>query len=292
MMLAVLRSGGLRAMLREASCTVQPALSGLSVHVELPDPTRLHACQAVIHDFQPEPVASLAWLDELAREHVRVFALLERPAGAVLDCIVRAPHSFILDGVALADEETPASLGQRLRTWLTRSTGGLTDVVVRTWPLDRVLRGIVERELSSPHPHATIGGLLRGTGVGRKQFAARARACGYSPPLRLLHGLRVLRAAALLQDGSTTSEAAWDLGYGSADTLRVHFREIVGLPPRAACALSLRELAERGRMNLLTPPSPQASSNPLAPPSSGRPSRRPPERRRQATSRDSPPSRA
>jgi AraC-like DNA-binding protein len=260
MVLAVLRSSGLRALLRDAVCTMEPALARLHVLDALPaDPVHSRACNALIHDFRPDPVRSMEWLDGLGRSHVHVFALLERPAGPVLDAIVRMRHRFMLDGIALADEETPETLNGQLQAWLARSVGGaLCDVVLDAWPLDGILRDLVERELSAPRPHATIAGLLRGTGIGRKQFAAHARACGFRPPLRLLHGLRVLRAAALLQQGSTTTEAALDLGYGSADTMRVHFREIVGLPPGRASAFSLHELAERGRTRLLTSRMPSA----------------------------------
>ena len=81
--------------------------------------------------------------------------------------------------------------------------------------------------------------------MGRKRFVRHARERGFAIPRRFLHGLRVLQGAALLQQGYTTRQVAARLGYGSLDTLRHHFREMLGLSPSGARRQPLPLLAQR-----------------------------------------------
>lgn len=249
MLAGVIRSSGLHALLRNAagiagldSCAVEPR--ALLEHLR----HRSAESPVVVHDFRPAPNPSIDWLDDIAVQlgGLTVFALLEVPATPALHALARARHSFTLCGMAIAREETAASLAVHLRDAHSLAfSRELLSVVRSTWRLDPVLSLLAERYLSRPHPPATLEGLLRGSGIGRKRFARRARAAGFVPPLRFLHGLRVLHAESLLQRGLTIDEAARRLGYGSSDTLRFHFRENAGLTASTARTLSMNEIAER-----------------------------------------------
>jgi AraC-like DNA-binding protein len=249
MLVGVIRSSGLHALLRNAariagteSCIVQPRA--------LPDHLRCHHDEPpiVVHDFLPAPRESIDWLNYAASRHrtLAVFALLEVPATPTLHALARASHRFTLCGMARVREQDAASLAARFRDARSLVCGQELLALVRTaWRLDPVLARLAERYLSLPRPPATLEGLLRGSGVGRKRFVHCARAAGFVPPLRFLHGLRVLSAESLLQRGLTVEEAARRLGYGSCDTMRTHFREAAGITAATARHLSLPDFVER-----------------------------------------------
>ncbi|HEX6745735.1 MAG TPA: helix-turn-helix domain-containing protein [Longimicrobium sp.] len=202
----------------------------------------------LVHDFAPDPAASAAWLDtaHLAGCRFTVFALLSRPATPALDLLCHVPRHFELSGMAVAGDEDARGLARRLTAALAyASRSELADLVVSACRLPPALARLARSELTSARPHATLAGLLRDSGLGRKQFVRMVHGSGFFPPLRFLHGLRVLEAADLLRHGSTIQRAVHALGYGSAETLRRQFRTVMGGTPSQARELQPRELALR-----------------------------------------------
>ena len=205
----------------------------------------------IVHDFRPAPTRSVAWLDGivLSAPRLTVFALVERPLTPVLDAVVRRAHTFSLSGIAVVPEETAAGLARRFRA--SARAAHLHDVVPvvgREFDLDPLLHQLAERVLARPGEFRTLGGVLRRAGVSRSTFARHARDAGFSPPLRFLHLLRVLEAVLMIREGGSSADVAVELGYGSEDTLRRHFREILGVPPRTARHLDpVRAVAQARR---------------------------------------------
>lgn len=231
----------------QAARRVQPRAQSISLS-ELPNFLRgargTHCL--VIHDFEPDPAASAELLraEREAGRSFSVLALLRIPATTALDVLFTLPREFPLCGVALSGEESGGVLSERIRTAFAR--GGrraLLDIILTEWRLDPTLARVAESELRSERPHTTLEGLLREAGVGRRVFVRVARSRGLVMPLRFLQGLRVMEAAELLQQGCTTRGTAERLGYGSLDTLRVHFRVLAGTTPAASRRRSLGELA-------------------------------------------------
>ncbi|HET7234797.1 MAG TPA: hypothetical protein VFJ16_32585 [Longimicrobium sp.] len=206
------------------------------------------AAALLVHDFLPDAAGSVERLSAAADAGCRfsVFALLSPPATPVLDLLCHIPRRFVLSGMAVAGEEDEHRLAARLRAAAER--GGrlpILEVVVPAWRLGPELARVAQRELDAARPHTTLSGLLRDARVGRKAFVELAREAGFTPPLRFLHALRVLEAAELLRAGSSLLHAVEVMGMGSPDTLRRQFRAVAGLPPRAASAVPLADLALR-----------------------------------------------
>ena len=230
MIAITLRSRSLRASTLAAARRVQDlaACCSLSSLPELLDEVRAPRC-LVVHDFAPDPQESLSRLraQEGAARSFSVLALLEPPATPKLDVLLPGSRTFPLAGVVVAGEEGQEALAERMRVALCGAgRKALQHLLMSSWRLDPVLERVVEVELSAERPHTTLEGLLREAKVGRKRFVRVARRRGVRPPLRFLQGLRVLEAAELLQQGCTARAAAEQLGYGSLDTLRTHFRTL------------------------------------------------------------------
>lgn len=202
----------------------------------------------IVHDFQPDPVASVSWLDEATGRPgaPTVFALLEGPAAPVLDSLARARHRFRISGVAIASEDGVGVLADRLEKALAfgaRTT--LADLVLREWRLEGPLAELAGLELLDARPHTTLGGLLHEADMSRKRFVPLARRAGFNPPVRFFQSLRVLRAATLLGESMTLADVRDALGYGSPATFRRHFRQLVGVSPDHSRVFSAEELVRR-----------------------------------------------
>ena len=215
----------------------------------------------LVHDFAPDPDASVRWLDAIggAWPALTVLALLGSPAGAALHLLVGHPRRFTCADVVLGREITAPALGDRLAE-ATRSLGHAAAVraLATGWPLDALLVGLARQAfaLADDAPHArdagaptwpTLDALLRTAGVSRGTFVRHAAAAGFRPPLRFLQVLRVLGVAAAVRGGETAASAAARFGYGSADTLRRHFAGLTGLTPRDARHVDGDDLIARMR---------------------------------------------
>lgn len=240
-----LHSSFLRSLLEEAA---QRIGADVRFGTFWPDLRTDAARSLIVHDFRPDPSASLSWLDEAADRPVAppVFALLEAPAAPILDSLARTPRRFRISGVAIASEDGPVVLAERLREALAfGARTGLADVVAREWRLDDPLSGLAELELLGGRPHTTLGGLLREARVSRKLFVSRARRAGFDPPARFFQSLRVLRAATLLGESLTLTQVRLALGYGSPATFRLHFHRLLGVSPDHSRVFSPEELVRR-----------------------------------------------
>jgi transcriptional regulator GlxA family with amidase domain len=92
----------------------------------------------------------------------------------------------------------------------------------RMWALER---------LDEP---LTVGRLAHHAGYSERSFARRFRAETGTTPLQWLIGQRTLRARALLEAGDLPVEAiAQSCGFGSAASLREHFRRAIRTTPTA-----------------------------------------------------------
>lgn len=247
MIAIVVRSPMARALALDAARRVQPAaeVRSLGEVADFLREARSARC-LVIHDFAPDPAESVREFRGEVEEGrgFGLLALLEPPLTPKLDLLLCGVPALPLVGVLVAGEAGVEWLAERIRWALARSSRrALLEMLVSSWALDPVLTRVAACELTAERPHTTLEGLLREAGVGRKAFVRVARETGMSPPLRFLQGLRVMEVADLLQQGCTTARAAERLGYGSVDTLRGHFRVLVGLTPRSARRRPLEELA-------------------------------------------------
>ncbi len=244
MLVIALQSGTLRKQLEQILAD-EGVSRVTAAPFESPDSVLLREAGAVlVHDF-PDPLRSIAWLDRAydTRPAFTVFALLAPPASDTLHGLMRTPHRFVLSGMAVAGDDAPSALLQRLAE--ARNFGGRQDAlraICEGWRLDPVLRQLAQWALLHPRAATTMQGLLDATGIGRKAFVRHARAAGFDPPLRFLHALRVLEFTLLARDGCTITQAARQLGYGSTGTLRRHLRQLTGMAPGAARALGIPEL--------------------------------------------------
>jgi AraC-like DNA-binding protein len=246
-----LRSGGLLSLMQNAGSLahVEVVASSLDVAARRGRLQRAGAT-ILVHDFLPDAAVSVALLDSLSpiAPLPPVFVLLERPMTSAVDCLLGTPHRFTVCGAAVADEQSSSTLAEHLRRCVERVEGrSLLEVVVRQWGLNPVLATLAEEKLATGRPHATLEGLLRACRIGRKRFVKHARESGFDTPLRFLHGLQVLEAVSLLQEGLTMERAAARVGCGSADTLRHHFHEVLGMTPAAARNEPLLRLASVAR---------------------------------------------
>jgi len=79
-----------------------------------------------------------------------------------------------------------------------------------------------------------VAALSRHAGVSPRTFARRFRAETGTTPLRWLHGRRVLEARRLLEESDQSiDEVAWRAGFGTAASLREHFRRATATTPTA-----------------------------------------------------------
>ena len=79
-----------------------------------------------------------------------------------------------------------------------------------------------------------VAALSRHAGVSPRTFARRFRAETGTTPLRWLHGRRVLEARRLLEESDLpVDEVAWRAGFGTAASLREHFRRATATTPTA-----------------------------------------------------------
>lgn len=79
-----------------------------------------------------------------------------------------------------------------------------------------------------------VASLARHAGVSPRTFARRFRAETGTTPLRWLHGRRVLEARSLLEESDLPiDEVAWRAGFGTAASLREHFRRATATTPTA-----------------------------------------------------------
>ena len=79
-----------------------------------------------------------------------------------------------------------------------------------------------------------VAALARHAGVSPRTFARRFRAETGTTPLRWLHGRRVLEARRLLEETELAVErVAWRSGFGTAASLREHFRRATATTPTA-----------------------------------------------------------
>jgi AraC-like DNA-binding protein len=215
----------------------------------------------LVHDFAPDPPASMRWLDAAAAAlpALRVLALLGAPAGAALQLLVGHPHRFSCVDVVLARESSARALGERL---VGAARGAQQAAAVRAlasgWPLDPCLAMLADRafamagaargdRVGGAAGWPTVDALLREAAVSRGTFVRHAARAGFRPPLRFLQVLRVLGVAGAVHAGETAAAAAVRFGYGSADTLRHHFARLTGLTPRDARHVAPDELVARMR---------------------------------------------
>lgn len=204
----------------------------------------------LIHDFAPEPAESVYWLGEVAELNPRltVYALLDGCVTETLTTFFRLPTRFAFAGVALGAELRPARLARELED--ARDAGRwhlLGRVAVERWELDPTLESVVELILRSSVSYTTLERLQEDAGLGRRRLDRLVRDAGFTRSLRFLQALRVLAAVALVQRGYAVRDAAGEVGYGSADTLRRHCGELLDMPPTKAASLPLAEVADRLR---------------------------------------------
>lgn len=96
--------------------------------------------------------------------------------------------------------------------------------------LEPTRRWAVER-LAEP---LDVAAMSRHAGVSPRTFARRFRAETGTTPLRWLLGQRVLEARRLLEDSDLpVEEVAWRAGFGTAASLREHFRRATSTTPTA-----------------------------------------------------------
>jgi AraC-like DNA-binding protein len=242
---AALRSHFLRALLEQVAQRID---AELRFGTFWPDLRAQGARSLIVHDFQPDPVASVSWLDQAAGKPgaPTVFALLEAPVAPVLDSLARARHRFRISGVAVAAEDGAGVVAERLERALAfGARTALSDLVHREWRLEGPLAELAGLELLDARPHTTLGGLLHDADMSRKRFVPLARRAGFDPPVRFFQSLRVLRAVTLLGESMTLAEVRDALGYGSPATLRRHFRQLVGVSPDHCRVFSAEELVRR-----------------------------------------------
>ncbi len=79
-----------------------------------------------------------------------------------------------------------------------------------------------------------VAALARHAGVSPRTFARRFRQETGTTPLRWLLGQRVLEAQRLLEESDLSiDEVAWRAGFGTAASLREHFRRATATTPTA-----------------------------------------------------------
>ena len=79
-----------------------------------------------------------------------------------------------------------------------------------------------------------VAALARHAGVSPRTFARRFRAETGTTPLRWLHARRVLEARRLLEESELpVDQVAWRSGFGTAASLREHFRRATATTPTA-----------------------------------------------------------
>lgn len=233
---------------------------GVRVRRNLPEPgdrRRVRGAGLLVHDFRPDPAASVdrlrAW-DGLAGAPA-VFALLERPLTATLQVLAAGAPPVPLAALAVVDEIDAVWLAERTRDALLSATA--TRMVRRVgseWWDEELLRLLAVREIESLRPHRTLKGLLRDAGVSRRRFIDATTRAGFERPLDFLHLIRAVRAVDLLRRGLPLTAAAQRLDYGSVATVRRHVNEVFGVSPSAVRRLSEDDLvgrAERCRSVLL-----------------------------------------
>lgn len=266
MLLLILEDSDARDAARQAAvlCGVPCRdVAGPAALLDSPDAlgTASLAGHLLVHDFAPDPSASIACLDALAAEdEVAVFALLHPPASAALGALVRAPRRWACLDAALITELSVRALAGRLGAALARAQErGTCRTFADTWHLDPVLTALARETLTLVTPTAAMAGVPEGgqatwptlqrvlasAGVARRTFLRHARDAGFRPPLRFLHTLRVLVVVEAMRRGETAGAAAKRFGYGSPETMRRHFDTVAGLTPREARRLSAPELLRR-----------------------------------------------
>lgn len=136
-------------------------------------------------------------------------------------------------------EDFGAAAGERVARRMVAAPhreGGQAQFIERPRPgerpgsLEPTRRWAAER-LAEP---LDVAALARHAGVSPRTFARRFRAETGTTPLRWLHGRRVLAARRLLEESDLPIEqVAWRAGFGTAASLREHFRRATATTPTA-----------------------------------------------------------
>lgn len=93
---------------------------------------------------------------------------------------------------------------------------------------------LLERLRADPSRETTIGALAKAAGMSRRTFLRRFKANTGTTPGAWIAGARVARARELLRSSTVAiEEIAATAGFGSAATLRHHFRKQVRVSPAA-----------------------------------------------------------
>jgi len=91
---------------------------------------------------------------------------------------------------------------------------------------------VLDRMRAAPGPDTTIATLARAAGMSRRTFLRRFKASTGATPGAWLKGVRIARARELLAESeSGVEEIATTVGFGSAATLRHHFRKHMKISP-------------------------------------------------------------
>jgi AraC-like DNA-binding protein len=78
----------------------------------------------------------------------------------------------------------------------------------------------------------TVEELAREAGMSRAVFHRKFKAATSLSPVQFIKAIRLNDAAALIASGMNVSEAAEEVGYGSASQFSREFSRKYGLPPR------------------------------------------------------------
>jgi AraC-like DNA-binding protein len=203
--------------------------------------------QVLVHDLEPDPCASIAWLEAAVRDRGRltVFLLLPPSSVHVAVAVTRGAEVPIV-GVELW---RPTLTAHELADGLCRCCGDAARAcaiwqAIERCPLPAPLRYLCRTALRRAPPEASLRDVLRLSGVGYETARRAASRHGLPAPRRFLEALRLLRAVEELQRGAGVAETARLFAFNDAD----HFRHSL----RCQFSVTPTEAQRLGATTLLT----------------------------------------
>jgi AraC-like DNA-binding protein len=205
----------IEAEVREAS-EKKPVL-GILLNLETPALSETLVALEALQRHEPLPGSAetipglvvTPWDDALSEAMVRLLELVDDPLGLGLLARARLRELY----VALIRSKA----GQAIR----QTFGNSRD-------LGRAL-ALLREHVREP---LTVEELAREAGMSRAVFHRKFKAATSLSPVQFIKAIRLNDAAALIASGMNVSEAAEEVGYGSASQFSREFSRKYGLPPR------------------------------------------------------------
>ena len=151
------------------------------------------------------------------------------PGGS--DALVTLADSGIVDLIVLGHDDTPCALAQRLQAALAKPLKALLEQFASE-PTHRSNHALLEEAAETVILGGSVGDLADALGISQRTLLRWTRSTGLPSPVKLLAWIRVLLAAALLDDpGRTIYGVALAAGYGSDNSFRRSTHNLLGQSP-------------------------------------------------------------